>query len=39
VADSDFKQEEYDLQFNVKEMITRINEVDEFEYFTSNFKK
>jgi hypothetical protein len=39
VADSDFKQDEYDLNFNVSEMLSRINDIDEFNYFTENYRK
>ena len=38
MAESDFKQEEYDLNFNVSEMLTRINDIDEFNYFTENYR-
>ena len=39
MADSDYKQEEYDLNFNVTEMLTRINDIDEFNYFNENYRK
>jgi hypothetical protein len=39
VADSDFKQDEYDLNFNVSEMLSSINAIDEFNYFTENYRK
>ena len=39
VADSDFKQEEYDLHFHVSEMHSPIMDLDEYEYFTQNFRR
>eukprot|EP00347_Sterkiella_histriomuscorum_P023425 403334689 len=38
INESDFKQEEYDLQFIVTTMISRLNDIDEFEYFNQNFR-
>ena len=39
VSDSDFKQDEYDLHLSVSQMITRVNDVDEFDYFGQLFRK
>jgi len=39
VADSDFKQEEYDLHFHVSEMHSPILDTDEYEYFTQHFRR
>ena len=38
-ADSDFKQEEYDLHFNVNQLHTRILDIDEYDYFTQQFRR
>jgi hypothetical protein len=39
VADTDFKQEEYDLHFSISEMHSRILDMDEYDYFTQNFRR
>ena len=39
VADSDFKQEEYDLHFSISEMHSRILDMDEYDFFTQNFRR
>ena len=39
VADSDFKQEEYDLHFHISEMHSPILDLDEYEYFTQHFRR
>ena len=39
VADSDFKQEEYDLHFTVGQMHSRILDLDEYEIFSQNFRR
>ena len=38
-TESDFKQEEYDLQMQLELLVTRIDDIDEFEYFTNNFRR
>ncbi|CDW80715.1 UNKNOWN [Stylonychia lemnae] len=39
INESDFKQEEYDLQIMINVMVTRINDIDEFEQFNQSFKR
>jgi hypothetical protein len=39
VADSDFKQEEYDLHFTISEMHSRLLDMDEYDFFTQNFRR
>ena len=39
VVDSDFKQEEYDLHFTISEMHSRALDMDEYDFFTQNFRR